>query len=161
MCIIPCHGKDAELKITDKFIRAVAMLESGGVRNPNQAVGDNGKSNGAYQIQSDAWDDCNRRLRKQGKPTTSYRDGVNHPQISKVYCRIYLEIVRDSLLKVMPRDVMYVDVYCAYNMGVRGYLRACGEYKTDKQGKQRLVDVRPDKHPHQHQLSKLIDAMRK
>ncbi len=156
MCIIPCSGKDAELKITDKFIRAVAMLESGGESNPTQAVGDKGESNGAYQIKTAAWADCNRRLRKQGKPTTSYRDGVNQPCISKAYCKIYLEIVRDGLIKVLPRDVMYVDVYCAYNMGLSGYLRTCGEYEGGK-----LVDVRPDLHPHQHQLNKLINAMNK
>lgn len=134
------------VEINGKFINAVRVLESGGQYNPHRTVGDQGKSNGAYQIKATAWADCNRWLKSNGYKTRPYKGWVNDPAISCYYCKLYLSLKQQELAKAkLGRDITYVDVYCAYNMGFAGYRR---------------IGFNPDRHPHQHQLKKLGLMMR-
>ena len=134
------------IEINGKFINAVRVLESGGQPNPHRTVGDRGESNGAYQIKAGAWADCNRWLRSGKHKTWSYRDGVNDPAISHGYCRLYLSLKANQLIDAeIGRDITYLDVYCAYNMGFAGY---------------RKIGFNIDKHPHQHQLATLRQLMK-
>ena len=108
------------VEINGKLIHAVAMVES---NNNHRAVGDQGKANGAFQMWKPAWTDCSRWLKKNGFKTTPYEKGVNDPQIAHIYCKTYLALLHSQLRRSMGRDPTAADLYCAYNMGVRGFER--------------------------------------
>ena len=118
------------IEINGKFIAVVAHLESGGELHPNKAVGDDGDSNGAYQIKAEAWECCNRWLRANKHKTWAYKPFVNDPAISHYYCKLYLSLKARELHKVIKdRPVTHMDVYAAYNMGFRGYSRIGYDWK--------------------------------
>lgn len=108
------------VEINGKLIHAVAMVES---NNNHRAVGDQGKANGAFQMWKPAWQDCSAWLKRHGLKTTPYKKGVNDPNISHQYCKIYLHLLRQQLMVAMTRDVTAADLYAAYNLGFTGYKR--------------------------------------
>lgn len=105
-------------EINGKLIHAVALVESG--NNP-RAVGDQGRANGAFQMWKPAWADCSRWLERNGFKSTPYEKGVNDPNVSHQYCKIYLSILHRQLARALDRDVTAADLYCAYNLGFAGY----------------------------------------
>ena len=108
------------VEINGKLIHAVAMVES---NNNHRAVGDQGKANGAFQMWKPAWADCSAWLKRNGFKATSYERGVNDPNISHQYCKIYLRLLHNQLDRAMSRDVTAADLYAAYNLGFTGYKR--------------------------------------
>jgi len=108
------------VEINGKLIHAVAMVES---NNNHRAVGDQGKANGAFQLWKPAWSDCSAWLKKNGFKTTSYKEGVNDPNISHQYCKVYLSLLHSQLRRKLGRDPSAAELYCAYNLGVRGFER--------------------------------------
>ena len=108
------------VEINGKLIHAVAMVES---NNNHRAVGDQGKANGAFQMWKPAWKDCSAWLKKHGLKATPYSKGVNDPNISHQYCKIYLHLLRQQLMAAMDRDVTAADLYAAYTLGFTGYKR--------------------------------------
>jgi len=118
-CMFLCLTASA-VEINGKLIHAVAMVESG--NNP-RAVGDQGKANGAFQMWKPAWTDCSRWLEKNGLKSTPYKRGVNDPNISHQYCKVYLSLLHRQLDKALDRDVTAADLYVAYNLGFTGYKR--------------------------------------
>lgn len=108
------------VEINGALIHAVAMVES---NNNHRAVGDQGKANGAFQMWKPAWSDCSKWLKKNGFKTTSYKEGVNDPNVSHQYCKIYLSLLHSQLRRKMGRDPSAGELYAAYNLGVRGFER--------------------------------------
>ena len=108
------------VEINGALIHAVGMVES---NNNHRAVGDQGKANGAFQMWKPAWTDCSRWLKKNGFKPTSYEKGVNDPNISHQYCKIYLSLLNSQLRRKMGRDPSAGELYAAYNLGVRGFER--------------------------------------
>jgi len=108
------------VEINGQLIHAVAMVES---NNNHRAVGDQGKANGAFQMWKPAWADCSAWLKRNGFKTTSYKEGVNDPNISHQYCKVYLSLLHSQLRRKLDRDPTAADLYCAYNLGLRGFER--------------------------------------
>lgn len=118
--LVSLAGLCPAAEINGKLIHAVALVES---NNNPRAVGDQGKANGAFQMWKPAWQDCSRWLEKNGFKSTPYAKGVNDPNISHQYCKIYLSLLHRQLSRDMKRDVTAADLYAAYNLGFTGYKR--------------------------------------
>ena len=108
------------VEINGALIHAVAMVES---NNNHRAVGDQGKANGAFQMWKPAWTDCSRWLKKNGFKPTSYEKGVNDPNISHQYCKIYLSLLNSQLRRSLGREPSAAEVYAAFNLGHAGFKR--------------------------------------
>ena len=108
------------VEINGALIHAVALVES---NNNPRAVGDQGKANGAFQMWKPAWQDCSKWLERNGFKPTPYKQGVNDPNVSHQYCKIYLSILHRQLSRALKRDVTAADLYAAYNLGYTGYKR--------------------------------------
>ena len=108
------------VEINGALIHAVAMVES---NNNHRAVGDQGKANGAFQMWKPAWTDCSRWLKKNGFKTTSYEKGVNDPNVSHQYCKIYLSLLNSQLRRSLGREPSAAEVYAAFNLGHAGFKR--------------------------------------
>ena len=125
------------VKIDGQLIHAVAMVES---NNNHRAVGDQGKANGAFQMWKPAWADCSAWLKKNGFKTTPYEKGVNDPNISHQYCKIYLSLLHSQLRRKLDRDPTAADLYCAYNLGLRGFERRGFKLGNTPETTQRAVN---------------------
>ena len=108
------------VEINGALIHAVGMVES---NNNHRAVGDQGKANGAFQMWKPAWTDCSRWLKKNGFKPTSYEKGVNDPNISHQYCKIYLSLLNSQLRRSLGREPSAAEVYAAFNLGHAGFKR--------------------------------------
>ena len=108
------------VEINGALIHAVGMVES----NMNhRAVGDQGKANGFFQMHLPAWSDCSRWLKKNGFKPTSYEKGVNDPNISHQYCKIYLSLLNAQLKRSLGREPSAAEVYASFNLGYTGFKR--------------------------------------
>ena len=125
------------VKIDGQLIHAVAMVES---NTNHRAVGDQGKANGAFQMWKPAWADCSAWLKKNGFKTTPYEKGVNDPNISHQYCKIYLSLLHSQLRRKLDRDPTAADLYCAYNLGLRGFERRGFKLGNTPETTQRAVN---------------------
>ena len=125
------------VEINGQLIHAVAMVES---NNNHRAVGDQGKANGAFQMWNPAWADCSASLKKNGFKTTPYEKGVNAPNISHQYCKIYLALLHSQLRRKLDRDPTAADLYCAYNLGLRGFERRGFKLGNTPETTQRAVN---------------------
>ena len=108
------------VEINGALIHAVAMVES---NNNHRAVSDQGKANGAFQMWKPAWADCSKWLKKNGFKTTSYKEGVNDPNISHQYCKIYLSLLNAQLKRSLGREPSAAEVYASFNLGYTGFKR--------------------------------------
>jgi hypothetical protein len=111
------------------FLDRLAIIESN--NNPN-AVGDNKKAIGAYQMHECAYLDALAWLRinrpdlyeyyKIGKIINSHKEDCKDPDISRVLALAYISIMVDRL-KQDGQKVTPFKVYMCYNMGYKGAFR--------------------------------------
>ena len=92
---------------------AVAVAESNG---DNQAVGDNGKARGAYQMWRIAWDQVNKERAKEKRYRYPWAY-AHDPFVSKQYAVEYLRWCGGLLEKQLGRKPYYWEVYAAYARG--------------------------------------------
>lgn len=103
----------ASLIISDKFLDAVAMVESSGKTN---AIGDNGKALGMFQLHRAAWEDALQIDRTLG----DYKTGALNRETSRRAARVYFQILSARLIRanIAPSPAT---LYAAYNCGFTGF----------------------------------------
>jgi len=98
----------------DDLLNAIEFVESGG---NNQAIGDNGKAIGAFQIWKIYVDDCNRII---GNNKYSYSDRLS-PSKSRQMVKVYIgHYATEKRLKRPPTFEDMAAMHCA---GPNGYLQ--------------------------------------
>ena len=103
--------------VTDGFLDRLAHVES---NNRANAIGDHGQARGAYQIKRVAWADVNRK-QKTAVPFSMATNAV----ISRQFARSYLGLLESYLAATTRKPVSPESLYCAWNLGPRGF-RRCG-----------------------------------
>ena len=101
------------------FLDKLAVIESGG--NP-QAIGDKGRSLGAYQLSEAAWCDVNGERKAKGLKLYPWKY-AHHPYISKIYAREYLQILQNDLRAALRRPPTEAELLSAYQSGITGFKR--------------------------------------
>jgi len=109
--------------VPDKWVDAVAQIETGGQADPDNAIGDGGKAKGRYQFHKSAWDDCTKARKSLLLPTWGYSKATD-PNVAREYAAFWLACLRDRLSKDIGRPAMAHEVWLAYNMGYAGFKRA-------------------------------------
>lgn len=100
----------AEQVSMDKFLDAICKVESRG--NPN-AVGDNGKAIGPYQIWREYWEDAVKFDKSLGGSYSDCKDPA--------YAR---RVVRAYLARYAPKGASWEDMARIHNGGPKGHLKA-------------------------------------
>lgn len=103
--------------VDSRFLDAVKRVESGG---NSRAVGDNGKSIGAYQIKSIAWREVNQVRVKNRLKTFPYSYAKNE-SISRLYAAQFLLIQSNRLHKAYGRAPNQAELYSVYNCGFHSF----------------------------------------
>jgi hypothetical protein len=103
----------AQAQTWNTFLDAIQKVETGSEKDPNNAVGDNGKALGAYQIWYDYWFDA-----VEHRPELKARGykAVTDP----AYAR---EIVRAYMDRYAPDGATWEDLARIHNGGPKGYRR--------------------------------------
>lgn len=111
------------------FLDRLAIIESN--NNPN-AIGDNKKAIGAYQMHEDAYLDALAWLRinrpevyeyySLAKIIVNHKQDCKDPNLSRTLASAYVSIMVDRL-KQDGQKVTPIKVYMCYNMGYRGASR--------------------------------------
>lgn len=103
----------AQAQTWDTFLDAVQKVETGSEKDPNNAVGDNGKALGAYQIWYDYWADA-----VEHRPELKARGykAVKDP----MYAR---EIVKAYMDRYAPKNATWEDLARIHNGGPAGHKR--------------------------------------
>lgn len=103
----------AQAQTWDTFLDAIQKVETGGEADPNNAVGDNGKALGAYQIWYDYWADA-----VEHRPDLKARGykAVKDP----AYAR---EIIKAYMDRYAPDGATWEDLARIHNGGPKGHRR--------------------------------------
>lgn len=104
----------AQAQTWDTFLDAIQKVETGSEKDPNNAVGDNGKALGAYQIWYDYWFDAVER--RPDLKARGYK-AVKDP----AYAR---EIVKAYMDRYAPKNATWEDLARIHNGGPKGYRKA-------------------------------------
>ena len=109
MCVPPPVGTDV-----DGMLDAIRIVETGGCKDPNNAVGDNGKAIGAYQIHYAYWKDA---VDYDPSIGGKYSDCKN-PKYAR-------RIVRSYLNRYVPQGMWNIDtVSRIHNGGPNGHKKS-------------------------------------
>ena len=100
-------------QVSDKFLDAVAMVESSGKTN---AIGDNGKALGMFQLHRDAWEDA----AKIDPSLGDYKTGALNRETSRRAARVYFNILSARLIRANAANSP-ANLYAAYNVGFAGF----------------------------------------
>lgn len=108
LCAAVCHAKDDQ-----RVLRAIANVESG---CDYSAVGDRGRSLGAYQMQSASWSEANQWLASNGmrqRSRSSWRD----PQTQHVMADAFLQVIRRRFLSIGIQHPTPAQIAVVWNRG--------------------------------------------
>lgn len=111
IALLACYSASAH--VTEKFLDAVAQVESSG--KPN-AVGDGGKALGMFQLHRAAWEDAAKIDRSLG----DYNTGALNPETSRRAARVYFNALSARLIRAHVANSP-ANLYAAYNLGFTGY----------------------------------------
>jgi soluble lytic murein transglycosylase-like protein len=106
------------------MLKAVATVESS--NNP-QAVGDNGKARGLYQMHEPAWRQVSEARQKRGLKVWPWAY-AHDAYVSGIYAQEYLKWLSDGLQKRLGRVPLDWEVYAAYNRGLQGFANLNYDY---------------------------------
>jgi len=114
MMLYIAFPSSAQAQTWDTFLDAIQQVESGSFKDPNNAVGDNGKALGAYQIWYDYWADA-----VEHRPELKARGykAVKDP----AYAR---EIIKAYMARYAPKNATWEDLARIHNGGPKGYKKA-------------------------------------
>jgi hypothetical protein len=104
---------------SDAFLDRLALVESGGNA---RAVGDNGRSLGAYQMTAAAWRDVSRARAGRGAVVWPHSAAFT-PAVAREYAREYLRISEARFLAATGRTPTPGQLYAAWNLGHAGFRR--------------------------------------
>lgn len=102
-----------------QFVDRLAVIESNG--NP-KAIGDKGRSLGAFQMSYAAWRDVSAARKSKGLPTYPWADAFHFPT-ARIYAGEYLTILRNRLTASMKRQPTSAELYAAFSHGFAGFQR--------------------------------------
>lgn len=105
----------ASAQVSEKFLDAVAQVESSGRAN---AIGDGGKALGMFQLHRAAWEDASKVDRTLG----DYKTGALNPATARRAARVYFEILSARLVRAQAANSP-ANLYAAYNLGFAGFSR--------------------------------------
>lgn len=114
LILIFAIGLSAHGQVTEKFLDAVAMIESGGRAD---AIGDGGKARGCFQLHSAAWSDAKKRNPLVG----DYINQSTNCAASRLAAKTYLTILADRFTLNNKRPPNAGELYACYNMGFSGF----------------------------------------
>lgn len=112
---------EAKSIVTDDLVHKVAIIES----NINDdAVGDNGRSLGAFQISQEAWADAVAYHRVNAGPhdyflTSDWKRGAHDYTTARHAAELILKMHEDRMIKNRIKPTPF-KLYMAYNMGYSG-----------------------------------------
>ena len=95
------------------------------------AIGDNGKARGAYQLHRDAWIDGATQLMREGKPAYSY-DDWKYPTVQDTVALALLRSIRGRLASKGITDPTPEQLALCWNMGFTSASRINFDYKRAK-----------------------------
>lgn len=102
-----------------QFLSRLAWIES---RNNNQAIGDGGKSLGAYQFSERAWEQVNQLRARQRLPLYEWQ-AAHDPEISWEYCLQYTGWLNRQLTFALRRSPSSAELLATYQIGFTGFKR--------------------------------------
>lgn len=103
----------------DSVVERIAHVESG---NDFQAIGDGGKSRGAWQLTEAAWLDVNSLRRAQLLPEFDW-ELAHDSEIAREYAVQYLGLLSRRLTTALRRAPSPAELYASYNLGFAGFQR--------------------------------------
>lgn len=103
--------------IGPKFLDRVREIESSGNA---LAVGDRGRSIGAYQISRAAWSDVNVYRQSIGLNALPYSAAFHEPS-ARIFAAQYMIILKSRLAVALKRMPTNREIYAAYNTGFRRF----------------------------------------
>jgi hypothetical protein len=106
--------------IPKTWLDAVQAVETGGVANPDRALGDGKKARGRFQFHLSAWSDCSAVRKAQGKSVHPYSK-ASDPVIATEYAKTWLAHLRERLSVAIGRPAMAHEVWLAFNLGFAGF----------------------------------------
>lgn len=101
----------------DQFLDALATVES---NNNPEAIGDNGRSRGAYQIQLAVWQDVNKSRAMNAK--LPFGTGSKSVQ-ARDFAFSHLTNLQSRLATATGHNPTASDLYAAWNLGFKGFQR--------------------------------------
>ena len=117
MCVPPPAGTNV-----DGMLDAIRIVETGGLRDPNNAVGDNGRAIGAYQIHYAYWKDAVDYDPSIGGKYSDCKD----PKYAR-------RIVRSYLSRYVPKGGWNIDtVSRIHNGGPKGHNKSATRKYAEK-----------------------------
>lgn len=103
-----------------RLLRSIAQVESGG---DFKAVGDRGRSFGAYQMQAAAMSEANARLAARGQGRVSLGQFMRDPRSQTRLALAYLSVLRQRFASVGITTPTNIQLATAWNMGFEGARR--------------------------------------
>lgn len=100
-------------------LAAIAQVETGA---DHDAVGDGGRSRGAWQMSEAAWMDVTRRRTKYGLAVYPWSAAHRHNP-SVIYATDHLITLNDRLSSALKREPTPQELYAAWNLGYTGFKR--------------------------------------
>jgi len=110
-----------------RLLRAIGQVESG---FDFLAIGDGGRSFGAYQMQAAAIAEANARLVSRGQPRVTLGQFMREPQTQTRLASAYLSVLRHRFALVGITTPTNIQLATAWNMGFEGARRR-GFYPND------------------------------
>jgi len=104
----------AQAQTWDTFLDAIQKVETGAEKNPNTAVGDNGKALGAYQIWYNYWADA---VEHAPELKTQGYEAVTDP----VYAR---KVIRAYMDRYAPKNATWEERARIHNGGPKGHRKS-------------------------------------
>lgn len=100
----------------------IAIVESGGSRAGQFAVGDRGASRGAWQMKRGSWQDVSKARKKAGLGVcdSKWEKGACDPDVARIYATTYLEILRTQFIAEFGKSPSEDQLYLAWILGYHG-----------------------------------------
>ena len=109
------------VEINGKLIHAFALTESPPHGIDHAAIGDGGKSRGAWQMHFAAWWDASEWLKARGYKSAPWKTGAHDPSVAHQHAKVYMALTHSRLAKRMGREPNAFELYAAWNLGVGGF----------------------------------------
>jgi hypothetical protein len=108
--------------VPDSWVDAVGHVETGGEKDPDNAVGDAGRAKGRYQFWEVAWIECSKIRAKHGQDVHPYSKATD-PVISKEYARTWIAMCQRGVSLELGRPATLAETWACFNRGLTGFRR--------------------------------------
>jgi hypothetical protein len=108
--------------VPDSWLDAVQLIETGGEKDPDSALGDGQKARGRFQFHKEAWADTTEIRKNLGQKTYPYSK-AHDKAIATEYARTWLTHLRDRVSLAIGRKAFAHETWLAFNLGYHGFKR--------------------------------------